>query len=258
MLTFKNVNIVFATLGGVVIISWLSYGTSLFWLLPIVLLWLVLTTIGAFHIRWNYFVNGIHSNPGSKNQVSLTFDDGPDPKHTPEILDLLKKHNAKATFFCIGKNVERYPELARRISKDGHIIGNHSYGHSENFGFLSKVDIIKDLQRCSKVIQEAIGKETLLFRPPFGVTNPSISKAISSLALTCCGWSIRSLDTRAKSHMQILDKIIPRVQPGSVILLHDTNRFTVKALEELLILIEKRRMEAVSLESLFNLKAYAY
>jgi len=91
------------------------------------LTWFLITLCGSFFIRWNYHLTSLHSNKNdSKNQIAITFDDGPHSEFTPKVLDLLKKHNAKATFFCIGQQVEKYPEIIRRILTEGHVIGNHT------------------------------------------------------------------------------------------------------------------------------------
>ena len=95
----------------------------------LVIFYLIATAYGSFQIRANYFVTSIHK--GKKKSIALTFDDGPHPENTPRILDILKDKGVKATFFVIGKNAEKYPDLLRRIDAEGHIVGNHSYSHNQ-------------------------------------------------------------------------------------------------------------------------------
>src|SRR5690606_30930147 len=120
--------------------------------------------------------------------------DGPSP-YTAEVLQLLKAYQFKATFFCIGRQVSAYPHIARKIMEDGHTIGNHTYNHSKSFGFLKEREVVTELERCSIIIQQTVGKKPKFFRPPFGVTNPSIAKAVQYTKQQVIGWSNRSLDT---------------------------------------------------------------
>src|SRR5690606_17833233 len=109
------------------------------------------------------------------------FDDGPHPDFTPQILKLLRQHNAKATFFCIGKKVAQHPEIVKGIIAEGHIIGNHTYSHTKAFGFLSTKKVTDELQTTEETIERLTGLKTKLYRPAFGVTNPNISTAVKLL-----------------------------------------------------------------------------
>ncbi len=103
--------------------------------------------------------------PNDNNEIYLTFDDGPDPEVTPWVLDLLAKYDAKATFFCLGRNVERYPEIFKRILCEGHAVGNHSYSHLDGWR-TGKKRYVRDIERAAKLIQ------SFLFRPPYGRIRP--------------------------------------------------------------------------------------
>ena len=165
MLNFKNVNIVTILLIIVVVVGHFILNFSLLWLVPIILVWFTLTAIGSFHIGWNYHLDSLLSNPDTKKQqVAITFDDGPHPKFTPKVLDLLSRFNAKATFFCIGKNIEKHPELLKKIIADGHTVGNHTFSHANNFGFLSTVKVIDELHRTNAIIKEVSGFQSKLYR----------------------------------------------------------------------------------------------
>ncbi|NDV60699.1 polysaccharide deacetylase family protein [Bacteroides sp. 519] len=157
----------------------------------------------------------------SEKVVTLTFDDGPDSIQTPKVLDILKARNISATFFCIGHKLTGNEDIIKRIEAEGHTIGNHSYSHSGVFPLYSSAKIKQDLQHCQQLLYSITGKETKWFRPPFGVTNPPIAKAVKELGYHTIGWNIRSLDTQGMAHQKVLGRIRKRLCPGSIILLHD-------------------------------------
>ncbi len=226
---------------------------AIWWIFSIPFLWIIVTTIGSFHIRWNYFLKATHHNYNTtKNTIAITFDDGPNPEFTPKALELLQKYNAKATFFCIGKNVEKHPEIIQKIIAKGHQIGNHSYAHSNNYGFLSTKKIIADISKAQERIKKVTKTENLLFRPPFGVTNPNIAKAIKIVQLQPIGWSIRSYDTIAKEPKKVLKKIISKLKKGDIILLHDTSILSILVLEQLLRWLQENNIESVSINQLLK------
>lgn len=220
--------------------------------------WLLITSIGSFNIRWNYHLKAFNSNINHpKKQVAITFDDGPNPNFTPEILKLLQTYNAKATFFYIGKQVEKHPELIKSIIEQGHTIGNHSYTHSKFFDFYGKQRVIEEVQKTDAVVLAITGKKTTLFRPPYGVTNPAIAKAIKQTNHKVIGWNIRSLDTLKTNEDAILKRITKNIKPGSVILLHDTQAITVSVLEQLLLFLQINGYQSITIDAIFNIEAYA-
>lgn len=258
MLTFKNVNIITRVLLLVfALLKVLNY-ISFLWFLLIGVVWLTLTIIGSFHIRWNYFLKAKHHNYSITEEfISLTFDDGLHPEFTPKVLKLLKQFNAKATFFLIGKNIEDHSELLKEMIQQGHTIGNHTYSHSNNFGFLKTKEVISDLQQTHTVVEKLVDLKMNLYRPAFGVTNPRISRAVQKLNLTTIGWSIRSMDTTKISKEKILKKITNNIKKGDVVLLHDTSDKTIEVLEQLLVFLEKRNLKSITVDQLHNIKAYA-
>lgn len=228
---------------------------SFWWVLGLFVFFFALVTIGSFHIRWNFFIKAKHHNYSvSNNEIAFTFDDGPHPEFTPKVLDLLKQYNSKATFFCIGKNIEKYPDIVKRIISEGHSIGNHSYSHTNNYGFLSTKEVLEDLKKTQRLLQEQTNKENVFFRPPFGVTNPNIAKAIKTLNLQTYGWSIRSLDTMAKEPTKVISKIKKELRKGAIILLHDTSMLSCDVLEQLLLFFEEKSIKSITLNKLFNIK----
>lgn len=184
----------------------------------------------------------------NENEIALTFDDGPHPENTAKILDILAKYNIKATFFLIGENVEKYPDLVRRISNEGHSIGNHSYYQKSNFGFLSAKKVKEALLNTEKTIETIIGKKTKLFRPPYGVTNPNIAKAVRELEYKTIGWSLRSYDTKAKQPEKLLAKLKKKMKKGDIILLHDYSNSTVNILEKFLAFAKENNFKFVNID----------
>lgn len=258
MLKFTSVNRNFATLIVLTFLVDHSMGISGWVYFFLIGFWATLTIIGSFHIRWNYHLDGLHSNKTVKNNwVAITFDDGPHPDLTPQILKLLRHHNAKATFFCIGRKVAQHPEIVKNIIAEGHTIGNHTYSHTKAFGFLSTTKVTEELQTTEETIQRLTGLKTKLYRPAFGVTNPNISTAVKLLGLQPIGWSIRSLDTTKRSKKNILHRITRRLKQGDIVLLHDNRAKTVEVLEQLLLFLQNNEMRSVTVDKLLDIEAYA-
>ncbi len=209
---------------------------------------------GIFDIKFSYFLKSFNENRDlQEKKIAVTFDDGP-TEFTPEFLDLLKKNEAKATFFCIGKQIEKHPEIFRRIIEEGHEIGNHTYSHSEKTGFFSTQKMISEIERNDETILKFGNITTELYRPPFGITNPNIAKAIKKTGKKSIGWNIRSFDTVIENPDKITNRILPKIKPGSVILLHDTSEKTYLVLENLLLFLNRENYKTVTISQLFNFK----
>lgn len=189
--------------------------------------------------------------------VALTFDDGPHAEHTPRVLDVLKEHNTPATFFVVGSNVERSPELVRRMVHEGHNVANHTYSHRGTLPISSYRRVCAELNRCNEAIATTTRRRTMLFRPPFGVTNPIIGRAVRELGLQSIGWSIRSLDTIShRSREEVCQRVIRRLRGGDIILLHDRCEDADKLARMIITQATSRGYRFVSLEELLNVKAY--
>lgn len=227
------------------------------WVFVVVLvLWLATSAIGSSFIRLNYHVKAYCHNPSEReNKIALTFDDGPN-ENTREILDILKENNVKATFFCIGKNIEKHPDILRRIAEEGHLIGNHSHSHSDYFDFYTKCKIVKELRETDNLVEEITGKKPNFFRPPYGVTTPSMRRALQLTKHKVIGWNIRSMDGVSQNANRIFNRVLNQLSPGSVVLLHDTRIQTNVVLEQLLLSLRAKKYEVVPLDELLDLKAY--
>ncbi|TYA52332.1 polysaccharide deacetylase family protein [Formosa maritima] len=258
MLNFKTVNIFSLIVLIGLIVTYFLFSISFWWFLLLGFIWLSITALGSGLIGWNYHINSLNCNPSiSKNQVAITFDDGPNVELTPKVLELLKQYQVKATFFCIGKYVEAYPELFKRIIKEGHTVGNHTYSHDNMFGFFSTEKVILELKQTNKLVSDKTGLKLKLYRPAFGVTNPRIKKALKETNLIAIGWNKRSLDTTNLSKESILKRASKNLKKGDVILLHDSNEKTLWVLEQLLLILQKQNLQAVTIDSLFNIEPYA-
>ncbi|MDO5608171.1 MAG: polysaccharide deacetylase family protein [Capnocytophaga sp.] len=211
---------------------------------------------GVFDIRLGFFIKThCHSQNGTDKKIVLTFDDGPTP-HTLSLLAVLKRYNAKATFFCIGKQVEQHPEILRKIIAEGHRIGNHTYSHANTIGFWRSGKITNELVRTQELIFRLTNLKIKWFRPPFGITNPHIAKAARTLGYTVVGWNIRSLDTIIQDEKRLLQRIQKRIKPGAVLLMHDTSDKSIRVLEQLLILLQKENYQIAPLDESINSAPY--
>lgn len=228
----KNLHIpVIATVLFLVMQTFLSVLNSVMLAAVFLISWVVL---GIFSIKHSLFVKSTCRIRTYEKIVFLSFDDGPSVQYTPLILDTLKQKNVKALFFCIGQQVELYPQLVRRILDEGHKIGNHTYSHDWHNTFKHSGIFIDEINRTNNLLKKIIGSKTNLFRPPFGITNPSIAKALKLKELHSVGWDIRSFDTIIKKPQKLMQRISSRLRPGSIILLHDNREITSGILSELI------------------------
>jgi peptidoglycan/xylan/chitin deacetylase (PgdA/CDA1 family) len=222
----------------------------------ILLLYVVVIFCGSYFIQWGFFLKSICSIQTNTKSVALTFDDGPSGEMTSRILDILKEHNAEAAFFCIGKKLSGHEELLKRIVHDGHVIANHSYSHHRFFDLFSARKMLTDLQQMSHVCLDITGFSPRFFRPPYGVTNPNLKKAVLKGGFISVGWSIRSFDTVIKNEERLFNKIMSALKPGSILLLHDTSEATVSILPRLLKTMREREWRVIRLDKMINLNPY--
>lgn len=196
-----------------------------------------------------------------QKKIALTFDDGPQDVYTPQILDILKKYHIKATFFLIGKNVEAFPGVAKRIAQEGHCIGNHTYSHPDLI-LKNKEQIRLELKNAEEIIYRATGVRPHLFRPPYGADNHWVSLEAENLGYVIIQWSVSGLNGRKDSQFdKIVRRVITNTQNGSIILLHDGNRLSnrtdrsqiVKALPIIIESLQQKGFQFVTIDELLDL-----
>ena len=226
-------------------------------LFTVAIVGLALITWGAFRIQANFFVKATHRGPLANRKIALTFDDGPHPTYTPQVLELLRRYQAKATFFCIGKNVEQHPDLVRQAHQAGHAVGNHSYTHAGTIDFHLQQGWLDELQQTDRAIEQAIGHRPAFFRPPYGVTTPHLAGAVRASGHHVIGWWVRPYDTlKSRTPDRIARTILRKVKPGAIILLHDTHDRIVPVLEQLLPELHQRGYALVTVAELIDRHAY--
>ncbi len=194
------------------------------------------------------------SDPG---QIALTYDDGPNDPHTLRLLDVLAKHEAKATFFLIGRYVKQRPDIARAIQAAGHAIGNHTFTHP-NLVLVSSAKLHQELNECRKALEDALGAPASLFRPPFGGRRPDVLRTVRAMGMEPIMWSVTAFDWSARSSEFIVNKVSKEVEGrrrerSEIVLLHDGGHlgfgadrgFTVEATKVLLSKYAEKKFVAI-------------
>ena len=162
--------------------------------------------------------------------VAMTFDDGPHPKLTPKLLDLLKERGIKATFFVIGKNVAEFPDIAKRIVDEGHEIANHSWSHPQ-LTKLSQAAFAAEIAQTNDAIEKATGVRPVVMRPPYGAINSTLTKRLNEeYGLSVIIWSVDPLDWKIRKSDHVSSHIIKNAAPGAIILAHDIHASTIDAM----------------------------
>ena len=229
---------------------------SVWWYVLLVVIYVAVTAYGSIVMSMQYFVRSLHRSNENRDCISITFDDGPVHGMTVKVLDILKARSVVGTFFCIGKRVEQNPELVKRIHEEGHLIGNHSYTHSRTFDLLPASSVVRELKMTNESIRNCIGLVPRFFRPPYGVTNPMIGKAIRNSHFKVIGWSVRSFDTLIKDKSKLYNRVTRKLKGGDIVLFHDYCDSTIAMLPEFLDFVEKRGLKIVRVDELVKEKAY--
>ncbi|MBS1851738.1 MAG: polysaccharide deacetylase family protein [Acidobacteria bacterium] len=158
--------------------------------------------------------------PSGSKKIALTYDDGPNDPHTLHLLDVLARHGVKATFFLIGRYVQRRPDIARAVVDAGHVVGNHTFTHPLLI-FQSATQINKELQDCRRALSDAVGEHSNLFRPPFGGRRPAVLRIARQLGLQPIMWNLTGYDWSAPPAEKIERRAARKIRGGDVLLLHD-------------------------------------
>ncbi len=237
----------------------LGRGPVMWWLLGLTFLgYAVVFGLGVAILSWQFFIPVIYRGRTREKRVSLTFDDGPDPVGTAAVLDVLAHRNVKAAFFCVGRRVAAHPELIRRIVDDGHLVSNHSDRHRWWTNFLWGRRLDDELCGGQDAVYRIIGKRPAFYRPPVGLSNPHLGKALKKNGLICVGWDVRPMDTAADVET-VKARIMRKVRHGSIIVLHDAGPRpeTIGGLvEEVISELHERGFTLIGLDELIGRSGY--
>ena len=181
-----------------------------------------------------------------KNKVAITFDDGPNPEYTVELLEGLQKRGVKATFFVLGAEVEKYPDIVKKIDDGGHLIGVHSYEHV-NFGQIGDEAAIEQIEKTQEAIHNVTGKYAGYIRPPYGCWKKSLDVEVPLIEVL---WDIDPLDWATKDADMVVQRILKGVTEGSIILLHDASQSSVQAAFSVIDILQQENYEFVTVEDL--------
>ncbi|MBI59644.1 hypothetical protein CL657_00325 [bacterium] len=213
--------------------------------------WFVLSFVGCFCAAINasdpFVIRAVNT---TQPVVALTFDDGPG-RYTDDILDILKVHQSKASFFLIGSKLRRYQGYVKRIEKEDHTIGNHSYNH-HHITVQSHAELLKNIAKSQLIFNDVLGRLPIYFRPPYGEVSLEQETLLKKHFSYLVRWSIDPKDWDKKQDSSaIVNHILMTLKPGVIIVLHERKQ-TVKLLPELIVAIQQKGYQLVSLDSLLR------
>ncbi|WP_175552241.1 polysaccharide deacetylase family protein [Seinonella peptonophila] len=199
----------------------------------------------------------ILKGPSSVRSVALTFDDGPDQTWTPQIANILGKFKVQATFFVLGSQVKANPSILRHLDQQGHEIGNHTWDHPL-LTKISTAEVKRQIQQTDQIIHQVIGKQTRLFRPPYGALSNSIIHTVKQLNHKIILWNVDSLDWKGVSTNTMVQNVLSHTSPGSILLFHSAYGRsglgnTVAALPQIIQRLRSNNFSFRTVSSLINL-----
>lgn len=211
---------------------------------------------GAFHRNSPIFGRALGRLPTNDRVVALTFDDGPNSVATPRILDTLEREGIRATFFLLGRHVDRWPDVARRVAEAGHQVGNHGY-HHRKLHFRPPAYTWVDLGMGTQTIREATGVDATWFRAPHGFRSPWVSAVARELGQRTAGWTLGVWDSDRPGAEAIARRAVEGCRPGTILLLHDGDGYdpdgdrtqTAEALPRIISGLKARGFRFVTLPS---------
>lgn len=247
----------------------LAYGTTvyaiasgpppLYWTVPLLIALVTVVNAGVIVLDLGVFLNVVREGRPGRQQIALTFDDGPHPVHTRRVLEMLRDAGAKATFFMVGEKVERHPDVVAEVVRDGHEVALHSQRHARLMLFWPERVLTQDLQRNQDAIEKACGVRPRLFRPPVGFSSPRLRTVVKELELTVIGWTARAYDGVGRPSVeQVVSRLEPRLRDGAIVLLHDACEnnddapTSLDALSTLLADLRQRKLQAVTVSELIG------
>ena len=181
-----------------------------------------------------------------RGEVSLNFDDGPDPEVTPRVLDLLDRHQARASFFCIGEKAAAHPDLVKEIARRGHSVENHSHRHSSLFAFYGLRGLRREVRQAQAAIAGAAGRAPGFFRAPAGFRSPFLDPVLAGLGLRYVSWTRRGFDTVDGNAAAVLRRLTRGLTAGDVLLLHDGAQARTPEGEPVVLAVLPRLLEALA------------
>jgi len=257
VLTFRNTNIALIVLLGIAIwadkshcISWLIYAA-------ILLVYSLILFYGVYYVGSNFFMRMYCSAKTAEKVIALTFDDGPVKEGTAEVLQILNNANVQAAFFVIGGKIAGNEDLIRQLDAAGHIVGNHSYTHAPLFDLFPAKKMLAEMQQTDSLIAGITGKKPRLFRPPYGVMNPNLKKAILAGNYFPIGWNARSYDTMFDNADKLYAKVAAQIKPGAVFLFHDKCPVTIAMLPRFIAYTKAQGYRFIRADKILGLPAYA-
>jgi peptidoglycan/xylan/chitin deacetylase (PgdA/CDA1 family) len=228
-------------------------------LLTAAVLWPRGTVLGANLVR-------LPAAAAARGEISLTFDDGPDPEVTPRVLDLLDRHQAKASFFCVGELAAAYPAIVRDIVRRGHGVENHSHRHSRAFAFYGLSGISRDVRSAQTTLTAFAGRAPRFFRAPMGLRSPLLDPVLAKCGLHYVSWTRRGFDAIHRDPAKVLRRLADGLAAGDILLLHDgatsirnagDNSVVLAVLPELLERIRAKGLKSVTLSAALDNAAAA-
>ncbi|WNF38921.1 polysaccharide deacetylase family protein [Bacillaceae bacterium IKA-2] len=195
----------------------------------------------------------------TEKKIALTFDDGPDPRFSETVLDLLKEYNVPATFFVMGSRAVAYPEIIERVIAEGHVIGNHTYFHPNLVKEGDLATLEREVTRTENILNEIIGYRTKLFRAPYGFLYNELVEKLRDMDYSVVVWSIDSLDWQEDPPEVIADNVLNNIHPGAIVLMHDGGDWdadrtnTIAALRQIIPALQKQGYQFVTVPELLNI-----
>lgn len=244
-----------ATVVGIGVWGWSIWS---FWIPT--LLFVALIADGVFRPGSSLFFPTVTHGPRDRKQVALSFDDGPDSEVTPGVLDALAKFGARATFFTIGRSLAAQPQIAQRLIAEGHELGNHSWRHSRWQNFFGTGEQRREIERGAQAIA-ATGDDgaSPLYRPPMGFKSRPLARVATEYGLTVVAWSLHGRDTIAPNADRIAKRVLRKIRPGDIVLLHDGHDAPgmhrpecVRAVQLILQGLRERSLQCVTISELLG------
>jgi len=233
-------------------IALLADPSTWLWVIAILAANHLVLTVAVFFPRAQLLGSNVNCLPAaaaSRREVSLTFDDGPDPKTTPRILELLDRHGAKASFFCVGEKACAHPEIVKDIARRGHSVENHSYHHSHAFACFGIARMGREIALAQEALSGVTGRRPGFFRAPAGFRSPLLDFVLTRHGLRYVSWTRRGFDAVACDSQRVLARLTDGLAAGDVLLLHDSRPLVLQILPVLLDELAARDLRSVSLPS---------